>query len=128
MNEYISYNNIVEFSTLKGKVFTNVYKSEFNSQDFIIFENDTEKYIMTHDQDCCESVYIESIVGCLDDLIGTEILIANESGNTGVEDDGHDTFTWTFYNLATIKGYVDIRWYGSSNGYYSERVDLYRIK
>ena len=122
------YNRCVEFETLKDKVLKEV---TVGSDNITFITDNGEVYNMYHDQDCCESVYIESVVGDIEDLIGVPLLIAEESTSgenpEGAEvSDYQDSFTWTFYKLATIKGYVDIRWYGESNGYYSESVSLYK--
>jgi hypothetical protein len=83
---------------------------------------DGSEYLMYHDQDCCESVYINDVSGELMDLVGSPITLAEESSESGDTDWGSST--WTFYRFATVKGYVDIKWYGSSNGYYSESVNF----
>ncbi len=78
-----------------------------------------------HNQGCCESVNIEDIIGDLNDLIGADapLLMAEEATETGEEEYGN-TYTWTFYKFGTKNGYVTVRWYGCSNGYYSEDVDI----
>lgn len=119
----------VNFSDLEGKTIKNITGLE-KCSDEVIFEcTDGSKYKMYHVQDCCESVEVEDIIGDKDDLIGSEIIIAEENTNADGPKLGKydDSYTWTFYKLATKKGYVDIRWYGSSNGYYAEDVDFVKI-
>lgn len=119
-------NSDEQFSQLVGKTLVDIGKSE----DVMYFITDTqEKYLMYHRQDCCEDVRIEDICGDLNDLLNSPILLAEEVSNTELppKDEGTESYTWTFYKLATIKGAVTIRWYGHSNGYYSEAVDFLKI-
>lgn len=95
--------------------------------DELIFSNKDHVFRFYHEQNCCESVRIEDICGDLSDLVGSPLLMAEEvDGETPADfNQGYyDSCTWTFYKFATIKGYVDVRWFGTSNGYYSESVDL----
>lgn len=115
------YNDVSE---LQGKVLTEIIQD--SKRDEIHFYTNFEHYKMFHEQDCCEEVYIEGVNGDWSDLLEEPILLAEEVTNSdppaGI--DGDESYTWTFYKLATIKGTVVIRWYGTSNGYYSESVDF----
>ena len=123
---YYDYQNRVDIADMVGKVFSSVKNVDGTE---LVFENDQERFVFFHSQDCCEHVRIEDIVGDLSDLEGVELLRAEETSNifdllNTSEQEFSESGTWTFYKFATRKGYVDVRWLGESNGYYSESVDL----
>ena len=113
---------------LKGKTLVSVE----NTGDEVIFKTENgETYKLYHWQDCCERVSVEDICGDLNDLIGSPLIEAEEvtsrENPEGVQKEWQDSFTWTFYKLRTANGAVTIRWYGESNGYYSESVEFTRV-
>jgi len=122
---YTDWQASAKMEDMVGKVFTSVTQDGYE----MVFENATERFVFFHAQDCCEHVDINDIVGDLQDLVGEPLLIAEEvRGETPVDfnEMDHESVTWTFYKFATRKGYVDVRWLGESNGYYSESVSLGR--
>lgn len=114
------------FSYLEGKILKRVIN---NNNEEIIFETiEGEILKLLHFQDCCESVYVEDVNGDFADLLNAPILIAEERSSQEESSDYGDSTTWSFYTIRTIKGSVDIRWCGTSNGYYSESVDFIKEK
>lgn len=125
-----------KFEVLLGKTLLSI-EGGINDEEMIFTTSSGEKFILTHDNICCERVSIEDIVGDVTDLIGVPILLAEEvvggqdenlEGCSKELDERQYSFTWTFYKLSTIKGSVTIRWYGQSNGCYSEKVDFFSMR
>jgi len=122
---------MAEIKDLIGKTVTRIG----NSPEYVNFiTEDGKTFSLCHEQECCENVTVEDICGELDDLVGSPIVSASEETSKDVDPEGvkapegyHESFTWTFYRLATNKGTVVIRWYGSSNGYYSESVSFIEV-
>jgi outer membrane protein assembly factor BamB len=116
------YTNISE---LVGKT---LWKIDVSSDSLRFYTTEAEEYLMYHDQDCCEHVYIEDMVGDHKDLLNSPIVLAEERSSDEPAMSSYDeAYLWTFYELATVKGSVTIRWYGSSNGYYSVSVSFRKM-
>ena len=123
-----------QIGELVGKTLTSIVGAHKESESIVFTCSDGSEYIMYHEDECRESVSVEDVCGDVGDLLGVPIDKAEESQNDSSHPNGFvpeyepQSFTWTFYHLATINGYVTIRWYGTSNGYYSEDVALKQTK
>ena len=115
--------SVREFDELLGRT---LYRAEADGEALTLYLSDTNYVRFQHHQDCCESVYIEDICGDLEDLVGAPLVEAEKVSNYDSDPlyENEESYTWTFYRFRTRKGSVCVRWYGSSNGYYSEDVSV----
>jgi hypothetical protein len=94
-----------------------------DSRIIFVLDNNTS-YQMYHYQECCEEVFLDNLdVEELKELIGEKILEFTER----ISAKAYDTVTYTFYTIRTINRSVTFSWKGSSNGCYSENVDIEKI-
>ena len=122
----------VDISSLVGETLVSVEGLSEESEEIHFYLSSGKVYRMFHSQDCCESVEVYSVDGDVADIIGTPIVEAVEVSSEDyafmqfphTDPDGIDSHTWTFYKIDTNKGGVTIRWFGTSNGYYSESVEI----
>ena len=116
----------MDIRVLEGLTIDAIYGMDKGYAEITLRTIDGRTFRMYHEQECCESVTLEDVVGDPNDLIGSPILRAEARGLISTDEYG-DSSTWTFYELATIQGSVTLRWYGTSNGYYSESVDFEEV-
>lgn len=123
---YFPYEQNELFKTLTGKNIVEVNGLCKGSKYVNIVFADGTSIKFYHSQSCCEEVEVDDVCGCVDDLIGSTVYSIEKvsNDNYGPRDQYDSSYTWTFYKFKTSKGYVDLRWYGSSNGYYSEEVNV----
>jgi hypothetical protein len=116
----------LDVSVMLGQTLQEIKKVD---NDQLLFTTvDGVVYRMFHSQCCCEDVSIEDVTGDLNDLVGSPLTMSEEVADyDGPIPESYDSYTWTFYKFATLKGYVTVRWYGESNGYYSESVDFEKL-
>lgn len=113
------------FDEIIGKIFVSISASFDDAT--VTFKTDEGKvYVMYHERDCCESVILQEVIGDIRWLANSPIIRAERRWNIGRNDD-NESSTWTFYEMSTLEGSVTFRWYGTSNGYYSEDVSFERV-
>lgn len=120
---------------LIGHAPVRVFRQTRNNSDTLTFQFPVEMVHLYHEQECCENVSIEDICGDLEDLEGAPIIrcevrsnvgnLEGKSKDYGHHDESSNAGTWTFIEIATNKGSVTIRFFGVSNGYYSETADFF---
>ncbi len=118
--------------TLSSMLGVTMARVDVGAEEVLFTSEDGRTWRFYHAQNCCESVVVEDVCGDVSDLCGEPLVLAEETvsdpnrfkGTPPTEELFLDSSTWTFYRFATAKGYVTVRWHGSSNGFYSESVDI----
>lgn len=119
-----------ELSVLIGKTLTSVTN---DNKEIVFCCSDGSEYKLFHNPGriCLEytlarfGATIDDIDGDFDDLVGSPIIMAEEVSNDTSDERyrDEDRVRWTFYKFATVKGYVTVRWFGTSE-YYSSSVEF----
>lgn len=110
------------FSELLGRVLVEILNKDQQVLTFRFSEG--PDWVMYHRQSCCEWIRLEECIGEPEWICGSPLTMAEKVSQKGPEGEYGNTSTWTFYKFATVKGYVTLRWLGTSNGCYSEDVDF----
>ncbi len=130
---------------------SDIFNDYFYPNEKILFHFDDDvTLVLTHEQNCCEDVTLEDVVGDLNDLVGHPLLVSELRTTYEAEeargldeilelvklDDvecikrtfaSAEAYEWAFYEFRNIKASVTLRYVGESTGYYSTDVGFFVV-
>ncbi len=115
--------NRVKFDVLVGEVLDSVDIDREENQ-ILLTTRSGRRFMVYHEQDCCESVRMVGQNGSFDELIGKPIVEARDFAVDTSEEAIDSSQTTTTLVFRVDDQTVISRWIGDSNGYYSESVDI----
>ncbi len=120
------------FRVLTGHTLEWVTGLEKGSDCIRFLTTEGKRFRLRYIPDCCATADIEDIAGGTEeDLVGQTVVWAEtlDSQHEADAPPGHDTdsCTWSFYVIRTQDTTITIRWYGESNGYYSESATFEQL-
>lgn len=115
-------NKPLDFNILLGK---KIIHFENDAKSITLTLSDKSIYKLCQiDTDGSDTVYIDEITGDVDDLINLHILYTSEHSPDGHKNNGLNVYS--FYKLATIKGWVDVRCFCGSG--VDNQIGLIQVK
>lgn len=119
-----------QFQTMKeliGKTIVSIYVNDDQSE--LVFETNEGQIRYVTDADCCSETWFADLIG-VEAIINQEILSVEDLEiPESLQDDSRsrqDSDSYYGVKLTTIKGYCDIVYRNSSNGYYSGDAGYYK--
>ncbi len=116
----------LSLKALLGKTLTSVEGAQAGNNE-VVFDTEDQRFLMWHQQDCCENVAIHKVRGNVVNILGSPITRAVEKA-PDYQAPNCESHTWSEFQIFTKKGSLTILWLGESNGYYSESVSFDEIK
>lgn len=120
----------ITLNHLLGQTIVSIAGAEKNNDRVVVTLSSGQRVQLWHEQDCCEGVSIDNVVGIPSLLEGFKVVAASEDNETppyaaAREFSAYESHTWTTQKIKTGNGHeLVIHWLGESNGYYSESVSV----
>lgn len=108
--------------TMKNLIGATILSATTHYNDNLLYiETDKGTMRFYHDQECCESVWLEDGLEDLEKMLHAEVI---ENYDEDALNEYDYSYTWTYYKISTLNHDCTLRFYGTSNGCYSEDVDI----